>query len=358
MNIHTIFVEPANYTQDLIENVYHKLGISYSFLNSNSLASNDNRIVDSAKHLFDKKSVWKNFVYLWKCSRENDLVIVNGYNHTVFILMWLFSELNSCTIGIESDTPYRSTTGIKSIIKKIYLKFIFSNKKILGLSGGTGLHRDLFLNYGMPANRILFVPMMVDNSKYFKAIKKKNVNNDIPLKFIFVGRLASEKNLQLLIQSFKSVLQQGKIATLNIIGEGVCRSELEKNIGNSNNISLLGKKFGLDLLEFYNGAQVLILPSSFEPWGLVVNEAMAAGLPVICSSAVGSAFDLIQKPNTGWVFEDNNEEELTALLLDIIAHPEQIKEKAKRGQEFMMNHWNYSLYIQCLNKVIDYVEKN
>jgi hypothetical protein len=78
MNIHTLFVEPANYTQDLIENVYEKLGISYSFLKSNSVATNNNTIISSATHLFDRNTGWKNILFLWKCSKENDLVIING----------------------------------------------------------------------------------------------------------------------------------------------------------------------------------------------------------------------------------------------------------------------------------------
>lgn len=357
MKIHTLFVEPANYTQDLIENVYQKLAISYSFLNSDSVATNNNTIVTSAKHLFDKNNLWQNILFLWKLSKQNDLIIINGYNHLSFISLWMFSKIHLCTIGIESDTPYMPKTGIKGIVKKIYLKFIFLNKHILGLPGGIGLHRDLFIKYGMPANRIFFLPMMVDNKKYFKTIDTKFLDNNTAIKFIFVGRLATEKNIQLLIKSFQEVLKQGKTAKLDIIGGGACKTELQEMIGEIDQIKLLGKKFGSDLLQAYQEAQVLILPSSFEPWGLVVNEAMAAGLPVICSSAVGAAHDLVLKPNTGWVFKDNDERELTKLLLNIIEYPEQIKEKAKRGQEFMLSYWNYELYTESLNQLIDYVKK-
>ena len=89
-------------------------------------------------------------------------------------------------------------------------------------------------------------------------------------------------------------------------------------------IKMSGKKFGSDLLQAYHHAHVLILPSSFEPWGLVVNEAMAAGLPVVCSTAVGSAHDLIIKPNTGWVFKDNDEVELTELLQKLIHYVKKV----------------------------------
>ncbi|MEN9907200.1 MAG: hypothetical protein RLZZ540_341 [Bacteroidota bacterium] len=357
MKVHTLFVEPANYTQDLIENVYQKSGINYSFLNSDSIATNNNTIVASAKHLFDKNSLWQNMSFLWNCSRENDLIIINGYNTISFVFLWFFSIVNACHVGIESDTPYLKRTGLLGIIKKGYLRFLFLNKKIIGLPGGNGLHRDLFLNYGIPDHRIFFLPMMVNNRKYYKTIPNEFLDANKTIKFIFVGRLVPEKNVQLLIESFQAVLAKGKKAELKIIGDGICKNELLQMIGGNTAIRLLGKKFGSDLLLDYQEAHVLILPSAFEPWGLVVNEAMAAGLPVVCSSVVGAVYDLVLKPNTGWVFEDNNAAELTELLLNIIENQDQIRIKAQRGQEFMMNHWNYELYTQCLNQLIEYVEK-
>jgi hypothetical protein len=170
MKIHTIFVEPANYTQDLIINVHNRLNLKYSFLYSCSIATNNTDIISSAQYLFDKNGLWENIKFLWLCSKQNDLVIVNGYNHISFIILWIFSIVNGCSIGIESDTPFKKANGIKSLIKTIYLKCIFSNKKILGLPGGTGLHRDLFLNYGMSESRVFFLPMMVNNSKYGRSI--------------------------------------------------------------------------------------------------------------------------------------------------------------------------------------------
>ena len=358
MNVHTLFVEPANYTQDLIENVYQKLGITYSFLNSNSIATDNTAVITSAEHLFDKNNLWNNIKFLWNCSLKNDLVIVNGYNHFAFIFMWLFSLINSCNIGIESDTPYKAKTGIIGVVKKMYLNIIFSNKKILGLPGGTLLHRDLFLKYGMPEKRIFFLPMMVNNDKYLKICTNKLLPMNEDIKFIFVGRLVPEKNIQALVKSFLQIIKVNKNVELNIVGDGECKTELEIMIVGTSQIKLLGKKFGKDLLDVYSNAHLLVLPSSFEPWGLVVNEAMASGVAVICSSAVGASYDLVQKPNTGWVFNHENDSDLNTLLVNILENPDIITEKSKRAEEFMANYWNYDLYIKSLKQLIDYVKKN
>lgn len=357
MNVHTIFVEPANYTNDLIENVYDEAGIRYSFLHSSSIASNDIKLTSKATWLFDQNSFLKNIQFLWNCSTKHDLIIFNGYNHPEFIPLWIFSFFNKSFIGIESDTPYRETKGIKGLIKRMYLGLIFSNKKLLGLAGGNGLHKDLFLKYGMPAKRIFLLPMMVNNAKYYQLYKQDRPPQN-KLKFIFVGRLVPEKNLMLMVKAFKAVLQHGKMAELDIIGDGICRNGLEELIAGTTAIKLVGKKFGSALTEVYHNADVLILPSSFEPWGLVVNEALSAGLPVICSSAVGAVNDLVLNPDAGWIFEYTNEKKLIDILNSIIDNPKQIEEKAKRGQEFILNYWNYDLYKQGLKQIFDYGRKN
>ena len=358
MKVHAIAAEPANYTQDLIENVYRGIGISYSFLHSNAIATNDTRINSSAQHLFDKNNFMQNILFLWNCSRQNDLVIINGYNHIELIFLILFSHVNSVHIGIESDTPFMPRKGLLGLFKKIYLKFIFSHERVLGLPGGNGFHEELFLHYGMPKKRIFFLPMMVNNAAYFKHLEDFSIKRFTSIKFIFVGRLIPEKNLGLLVRAFQKVLNQGKKAELEIIGDGICKSELEELIGQTAAIKLAGKKFGTELSDAFHRAHVMILPSCSERWGLVINEALAAGLPVLGSSAVGAIHDLILYPNAGWVFKDNNEKELTETLVQIIDNPIEIFEKGKRGQDFMVNYWNYDLYVQCLQKIFDYVKKN
>ncbi|TDG37716.1 glycosyltransferase [Pedobacter changchengzhani] len=357
MSVHTIFVEPANYTEDLINNVYKKQNIKYSFLHSTSVATNNTIIIDSAEYIFDRNNLFSNVSFLWRCINENNLIIINGYNHLAFIFLWIFSLFVPCYVGIESDTPYYPTKSFKRLLKTIYLKFIFSNKKILGLPGGTGLHTQLFLHYGMNKDRIFLLPMMVDNARFKRAIKDENLLHQ-PLNFIFVGRLVEEKNPVLLVKAFINVLNKGLNAVLTIIGAGECYGELVQLSAKFSNIRILGKKFGNDLLAEYQGANVLVLPSNFEPWGLVVNEAMASGLPVLCSSVVGAAHDLVEQPDSGWVFKANDEADLTEKLIQIINNPLAIIDKAKRGQDFILNYWNYNLYTERLNKILTYAQRS
>ena len=357
MKVFTLFVEPAAYTLDLIKNVHHKLGISHAYLHSSSVASDQTNMPDAATtRYFDQHSFFSNLSFLWKCTRNHQLIIVNGYNHSSFIFLWIFGMLNSCCIGIESDTPLQKRHGIIALLKSAYLKLIFSPSHVLGLPGGNGKHYDLFAHYGMAENRIFLLPMMVDNAKYFKELPPGQPTPPQLVRFLCVARLAPEKNIPLLIAAFKELVKQYQNVQLDLVGDGPSRTALEELITDSPQIKLHGKKFGAALLQFYKDSHVLVLPSAFEPWGLVVNEAMAAGLAVICSDQVGAAYDLLSRTHTGWIFESNNQQDLTATLVNLLQNPHQIYSSGKSAQEFMMSHWNYKRYTDSLNQIFSYVK--
>jgi glycosyltransferase involved in cell wall biosynthesis len=93
----------------------------------------------------------------------------------------------------------------------------------------------------------------------------------------------------------------------------------------------------------------------FEPWGLVVNEALSAGLPVIASKEVGACFDLIKDKETGFVAEDM--QDFGQMMLTLFNDAELLKRYSKNASDLMKNNWNYDLYNNCLNKAIKKVEQ-
>jgi glycosyltransferase involved in cell wall biosynthesis len=349
MKMHVVFVEPAQYTLDLEKNIYSQVGITFLYSNSKAVASIDDSLTKA--YYCDKNSWFQNLRHFITLGFTNDFVISNGYNHWPFRVLFIISIFKKLHIGIESDTPYSETKGMKKIIKQLYLKTIFSKKTILGLAGGNGAHKELFLKYGMDDNRVFLMPMMIDNQKYHNDRNKRAINEIV---FLYVGRLDAEKNVALLVNSFKNNFKNNN-SKLIIVGAGSCDLSLKKCSEQYDNIEFKGKLFGDDLVNIYHEANVLVLPSNFEPWGLVVNEALAAGLAVVCSDAVGAATDLVINPKAGWVFESGNQEALEKLLLHCVNHPEEVAEKAQNGVNFMKNHWSYTNYKKSLEKIKSHV---
>lgn len=113
-----------------------------------------------------------------------------------------------------------------------------------------------------------------------------------PTKFLFVGRLVDLKRPLDLARAFvSSPLLEG--STLTMVGDGPLRNELEAIAAGSARVRLHGRLEGEALARAYLEADVLVVPSSREVWGLVVNEALAAGLYVIASDGVASTRDLL-----------------------------------------------------------------
>lgn len=226
-------------------------------------------------------------------SLSYDELILGGWDH---IIMWFAAFVSSRkknSLICESSIYESKTKGIKGLIKKLFTtrinrcyvpgqaqKRIFDELKFKGeivQTKGVGI-----FNY---ISQPLFVP-------------RKTVN-----KFIFVGRLIEVKNLKLLISTFNKLPNE----ELYIVGFGEQEKEL-KELANDN-CHFLGAVSNKDLYRIYQSMDVFILPSISEAWGLVVEEALNNGLPVIVSDKVGCADDLVNNSN-GLVFKYDSESSL------------------------------------------------
>lgn len=352
MNIHIFFAEPAQYTLDQIENVYCEFGIKYSFIKSKSKTTNNSENFNHEIFFFDSNSKFSILKHIYHVVSNNKLLIVHGYNYWFFIFILLFSFFSKTYVGIDSDTPYAENIGVRKWIKKIYLNIIFRHPRILGLAGGNYTHKDLFYKFGMHPKKVFLMPMMINNSKFY--YESKELNNDF-YRFLFVGRLEKEKNVEMLIESFINISKNNK-SVLTIVGSGDEEVHLTKLARNHSNIIFTGKLFKEELINIFKKADTLVLPSNFEPWGLVVNEALCSKLSVICSDKVGANRDLIIDCDSGYIFE--NQLQLEQIMLNCINNPKLNFQKAQNGFNYMKNYWNYNLYKNSLNQIIQYVDQH
>ncbi len=142
---------------------------------------------------------------------------------------------------------------------------------------------------------------------------------NLPLRyFLYVGRLAREKNLSRLLNAYSAYRAgAGENAwDLVLVGAGPCEEELRTLARQRSwiGVHFAGAKTIEELPAFYALASCFVLPSVSEPWGLVVNEAMACGLPVLVSQKCGAAGDLVLPGVNGYVFDPLDVESMRHLL--------------------------------------------
>lgn len=153
-----------------------------------------------------------------------------------------------------------------------------------------------------------------------------------PKNFVYVGRFSPEKNLPRLLDAFAAAREQashGREWGLLLLGGGPQRADLEAQ----------ARRLGLDSVRFLPGvpwvevpdvlalADALVLPSLSEPWGLVVNEAMVCGLPVLVSDRCGCAEDLVREGENGFTFPPESETRLAERLRTAMDLPDETRRR-------------------------------
>lgn len=350
MRVFTYFIEPASYTLDLISNVHNLLGFNIAFIRRRTEVKDSSQQTKGFFFLSDK-SIFSKMWYIYSVWVKNDLIIINGYNNYVFLSTFLLNILsfNKRYLAIESDTQLRIPKNFfKRVIKSCYLKIIFNNKFILGFAGGSNNHKELFRFYGMNEERIYLMPMMVNNDKYYH----NKIFPDI-FTLLYVGRLFKTKNVDVLCRTFLDNFSD-KDARLIIVGDGEDFERLQYQFLHSK-IDFKGKVFSDRLIDIYHESSVFVFPSTWEQWGMVVNEALSSSLPVIAHKNVGAVYDLISMKGTGFIID--SWDELAERMLELYNNRKTLLRFSKNSKELMKSYWNYNLYKKNIEKVIKAINK-
>lgn len=180
---------------------------------------------------------------------------------------------------------------------------------------------------GISKEKIFQVGNVVDNNHFaaFRSglgpdTKKTRESLQLPKTyFLTVCHLAPEKSLEFLLEAYRRYRDQGGAWDLVILGDGPERNKLETIIHTKSiaGVSIRGWVSYDDLPPFYGLASCFILPSLSEPWGLVVNEAMACGLPILVSDRCGCLPELCHDGVNGFSFDPKEGDLLTKRMLDI-----------------------------------------
>lgn len=204
-------------------------------------------------------------------------VVLGGWDSIECWAALLFSPIYKTSVVVESSIFESHTTRLKGLLKRFFL----SNTSKVYASGISQIELIRKLGYNGKVIKTKGVGLfnIISQPKYVCRTTIKN--------FLYVGRLVKVKNLEWLIRKFNNLPQ----FTLTIIGFGVEEENL-KAIANKN-IKFLGAIDNKLLCEYYQSADVFILPSISEPWGLVIEEALNNGTPVMVSNMVGCALDVV-----------------------------------------------------------------
>ncbi len=260
---------------------------------------------------------------LWrKLSKlKPEVVLVPGYYTLPAVAAAIWARIHGAQSVLMTETTATDhvRVGWREGVKSLVIRGLFDQAVV-----GGRRHVEYLKALGFPEDRITAYYDVVNNAFFrdgTRILRKGRgpvgSSPSKPAAFLYVGRLAEEKNVATLIASWIAYRGEGGNWPLILVGDGPEADRLRKQAKESEyafDVSFPGLRSSGELLPFYAAAGCFVLPSTREPWGLVVNEAMAAGLPVLVSDRCGCAPDLVQPGTNGFLFEPSNAAALTGLL--------------------------------------------
>ncbi len=193
----------------------------------------------------------------------------------------------------------------------------------------------------------------VDN-QLFKFDGEKRFDNH---RIICVSRLVPKKNVHVLLTAWKFVEAHENSNTLVILGDGPLMQELKEFAAKTGlkRVEFLGAVANDKIPKYLFEADAFISPSLYESWGLVVNEAMAAGLPVLLSDKINAAFTLLKNGKNGYLFDPNNLETIQQKLLDFIKLPAASKKQMSLKSLEIIGRMDYAHMGEELLSALNYL---
>lgn len=276
-----------------------------------------------------------------------DALLINGYANLSSWIGLITGWLTRTPILFRGETLLSKTNyWFKEKIKYLILSNLL--KKVKACLPIGILSKDFYLHFGLTEDRLFMTPYTVDNdyflqqAQFWKSkkeqIKKEiGITNDSPI-ILYSAKLIKRKRPMDLLKAFEDISEK---AMLIFVGDGALRQILEKHAQEKDikNVFFLGFKNQSEISKYYAVADIFVLPSSFEPWGLVINEAMCFGLPVITTEETASSRDLVKNRENGFVYRAGDIGSLKKILCNIIDDKEKIEEMGRESLR-IINHWN------------------
>jgi glycosyltransferase involved in cell wall biosynthesis len=279
-----------------------------------------------------------------------EVLWIHGYLFVTHILAATTQRLGRRPlIWREEQTLLHPRPLWKTAVKGAALRALFSRSYALYI--GTE-NRRWFAHYGIPSDRLFFAPYAVDNEALQRRASELRGRTDrireelriaqgVPV-IVTVGRLIPKKQPLHLLDAFARVRREHECALL-VVGTGALEAALRERVRRERipDVVFAGFRPQSEVAEMYAAADVFALVSrSNETWGLVVNEAMNFGLPVVVSDKVGSATDLVRDGQNGCVVGVDDLDGLVAALSALVGSA-RLREQYGRASLELIDGWNH-----------------
>lgn len=307
-----------------------------------------------------------NYGIVWRLLRGRfDAVWCHSYARLPHLTALVAGRLLGMKVFLRDEASFVSSnpTGARRILKSCFLsvmRLVLSGNLTIGTK-----NREFYDAKGFAPDRLFRMPYAVDNEWFVARIAEAAAERETfraglglepgrPIA-LFAAKLQPRKRAQDLIQAFKKIVDDPAAGRpyLLIAGDGELRDDLRALAADApeGSIHFLGFRGQTELPPLYELTDVFVLPSNTEPWGLVMNEAMNAGRPVIATTEVGSAHDLVRDGENGFIIEPGDIDALSNHLLTLFSDSDLRTRMGAKSLELIEN-WNFDADVEGLRDAL------
>ena len=310
--------------------------------------------IDSINSFAIAKKTWR---ILEKIRPETSIICDYSNIFGWITLLWAKKNKNNLIFWLDSTYDDKKHYFPKEQIKHFFLKhfdaFLAPGEKTKHYLEYMKVASSKIITTGYSVNNNFFI----EQYQFYKN-KKVTLLKELKIKrnknFIFVGRFAPEKNILTLLYSFLEVSKNNSEWGLILLGDGPLKNKITTFIVNNDlqdKIQLPGFIQQDEIIKYLIASDILILPSYSEPWGLVVNEAMLARLPVIVSKKCGCVSELVKEGINGFSFDPNDTPKLQLLMEGFINAKYDSKLMGEKSLNIVKQYSPYKIASVISNKL-------
>ncbi|HWP37035.1 MAG TPA: glycosyltransferase family 4 protein [Gemmatimonadales bacterium] len=338
----------------------------------------DVSLLDGYRYIFlpavgrrDRLSFWRPFVHGLRRhlkAGQFHALWVHGYAHHANLRA--IGVARSLGIKVllrgESHLHHRARSPLRAWVKDRILPWLL--RRVDGFLAIGMLNREFYLHYGVPEERIFTMPYAVDNDFFRRQTaeagpRREKLREELGLDpgqpvILYASKFLKRKRPSDLLDAYVRLSADGArepAPYLLFVGDGAERPALQARVRvlRWSSVKFLGFKNQTELPRYYDLCDVFVLPSEDEPWGLVVNEVMNAGKPVIVTDRVGCGPDLVHHGENGFVVPVGDVEALARCLRQLTADSELARNMGHASQR-IISAWDFQADLQGLVQALEY----
>lgn len=291
-------------------------------------------------------------------------IILFGWKHQshLSVINYFHRKIPVIIRGDSTTLDDSSMFSLWTKFRYVFLKWIYRNVDYALSPGSASDH--YFLKAGLRQKQIIRAEHAIDNERFMHMSKIEeeqliNLSSSLFIKsneivFLYAGKFIHKKNPLILLEAFIQLKQQEENACLLFVGNGFLENKIRERINKlplniASSIKILPFQDQQQMKLIYRVANVFVLPSKSETWGLSINEALASGTPVIVSDKCGSSKDLIKNDLNGLVFNSENRQDLLQKM-HMMCNDDYRKRLTANATD-SLKHFSYESFINALDQL-------